>query len=169
MPKAVIGDFDSISAKARAAIAADHQHVIAEQESPDFDKALRSIDAPFVVALGFAGGRVDHELAVFNTLVRTDAPCVVMGPRDVIFHAGRGVRLTLAVGARLSLFPMAAVQGESKGLEWPIKGLHFAPDGRIGTSNRVVAKEVSLTFNAPGMLAILPRAYLAQAIAAVRR
>jgi len=30
---------------------------------------------------------------------------------------------------------MAAVQGRSGGLRWPIDGLPFAPDGRIGTSN----------------------------------
>ena len=168
MPQAVIGDFDSISAGARAAIAAERLHVIAEQESTDFDKALRSVAAPFVVALGFAGGRIDHELAVFNALVRTGGPCVVMGPRDVVFHAGCGVRLEMREGERLSLFPMGRVTGQSRGLEWPIAGLAFAPDGRIGTSNRVVGRVVELVFDGPGMLVILPRRYLGQAIAAVR-
>jgi thiamine pyrophosphokinase len=169
MPQAVIGDFDSISAKARAAIPADRLHVMAEQETTDFDKSLRSIAAPFVLALGFAGARIDHGLAVFNTLVRSDAPCVVIGPRDVVFHAPRRLTLQMRVGARLSLFPMAPVTGQSRGLVWPIDGIAFAPGGAIGTSNRVSAAEVDLAFDGPGMLVILPRAQLDQAIAMVRR
>ncbi len=169
MPQAVIGDFDSISVRARAAIAADRLHVIGEQDSTDFDKALRSVAAPFVLALGFAGARIDHGLAVFNTLVRRDAPCVVVGPRDVVFYAGRAVRLDMRVGDRLSLFPMGRVSGQSRGLEWPIAGLDFAPDGRIGTSNRVAAGQVELVFDAPGMLVIVPKRYLPGVIAAVRR
>lgn len=169
MPEAVIGDFDSISGGARAAIGAARLHVIAEQESTDFEKALRSVAAPFVLALGFAGARIDHGLAVFNALVRQDARCVVVGPKDVVFHAGRGCRLKMRKGDRLSLFPMGRVEGQSRGLEWPIAGLTFAPDGRIGTSNRVLGPEVELVFEVPGMLVILPRRYLAEAIAAVQR
>lgn len=167
MPDAVIGDFDSISAGARAAIAADRLHVIAEQESTDFDKALRSVAAPFVLALGFAGGRIDHELAVLSTLVRRAAPCVLVGPQDVVFHCAKGCTLEMKAAERLSLFPMGRVKGQSRGLEWPIAGLEFAPDGQIGTSNRVVAGRVELVFDAPGMLVILPKRYLPQAIAAV--
>jgi thiamine pyrophosphokinase len=169
MPEAVVGDFDSISAKARHAIPANRQHVIAEQESTDFDKALSVIETPYVLALGFTGARVDHGLAVFNALVRSNKACVVLGPKDVVFHVRHEARLQMRRGDRLSLFPMAAVQGESTGLEWPIQGLQFAPDGRIGTSNRTIARDVTLSFNAPGMLVILPRRYLSQAIAAVTR
>ena len=55
MPQAVIGDFDSLSDLGRAAIPATRQHVIPEQDTTDFDKALRSIRAPFVLGLGFSG------------------------------------------------------------------------------------------------------------------
>jgi thiamine pyrophosphokinase len=65
------------------------------------------------------------------------------------------------------LFPMARVTGRSTGLEWPIAGLIFAPDGVIGTSNRVVARRVTLEFDAPGMLVILPRRRLDAAIRAL--
>ncbi|MGL5011415.1 MAG: thiamine diphosphokinase [Paracoccaceae bacterium] len=169
MPDAVIGDFDSISQAARGAIPAGRQHVIGEQETTDFDKALRSVAAPFVLALGFVGARVDHGLAVFNTLVRTGAPCVVIGPRDVVFHAPRAVRLKMRAGERVSLFPLARMRGQSTGLEWAIDAVDFAPDGAIGTSNRAVGGKVRLGFGGPGMLVMLPRGYLGQAIAAVRR
>ena len=168
MPQAVIGDFDSISDAARGAIPADRLHVMAEQETTDFDKALRSVSAPFVLALGFTGARIDHGLAVLNTLVRRASPCVVIGPRDVIFHAPLGAGLQMRRGDRLSLFPLARVRGRSTGLVWPIDGIDFAPDGVIGTSNRVQDARVDLVFDGPGMLVILPRRYLAQAIAAVQ-
>jgi thiamine pyrophosphokinase len=59
---------------------------------------------------------------------------------------------------------MAPVTGRSQGLEWPITGLHFTPAGQIGTSNRVVGASVTLEFDAPGMLVILPRRRLDAAI-----
>lgn len=161
MPEAVIGDFDSLSTDARRRIPLSRQHVIGEQETTDFDKALRSIAAPFVLALGFAGARIDHGLAVFNALVRHwDRPCIVLGPKDVVFACPPLTMLRLKVGDRLSLFPMGQVTGESLGLRWPIQGLSFAPDGMIGTSNVVSEPEVTLRFDGPGMLAILPRARL---------
>lgn len=154
-PEAVIGDFDSISAAARQRLAG-RLFPIAEQESTDFDKALRSIKAPFVLGLGFAGARVDHGLAVLNSLVRhPDRRCFILGPQDVTFLAPADLALDLPKGSRLSLFPMGAVQGESEGLRWPIQGLSFAADGMIGTSNAVTGP-VHLRFEAPKMLVILP-------------
>ena len=168
MPEAVIGDFDSLSDAARAAIPRDRQHPIAEQDTTDFDKALRSISAPFVLALGFAGARIDHGLAVFNALVRhLGPPCIVLGPSDLVFAAPRVLDLALRIGDRLSLFPMAPVGATSEGLEWPLAGQVFAPDGAIGTSNSVVARQVRLRFDAPGMLVILPRGRLDVAISAL--
>lgn len=164
-PEAVVGDFDSISDQAKARLGAARLFPIREQMTTDFDKALRSVDAPFTLALGFVGARVDHGLAVFNSLVRhADSRCIVIGPRDVIFHAPRDLTLTLVPGDRLSLFPMAPVTGRSSGLEWPIDGLDFAPAGLIGTSNRVTARHVHLTMDGPGMLVILPRARLDAAL-----
>jgi thiamine pyrophosphokinase len=164
-PEAVVGDFDSISDRAKATLGAARLFPIREQMTTDFDKALRSVDAPFTLALGFTGARVDHGLAVFNSLVRHgDRRCLVIGPRDVIFHAPPRLTLTLKHGDRLSLFPMAPVTGRSTGLEWPIDGLAFAPAGLIGTSNRVTASIVQLDMDGPGMLVILPRARLDAAL-----
>lgn len=169
MPAAVFGDFDSISKAARAQIPKDRQHVLAEQATTDFDKALRSIEAPFVLALGFAGARLDHGLAAMTTLVaRAAQPCILVGPRDLAFAAPARLTLQLGVGEAFSLFPMAALRGRSTGLEWPIDGIDFAPDGMIGTSNRVTARHVTLEFDSPGMLVILPRRRLDAAIRALR-
>lgn len=168
MPQAVIGDFDSITPAARAAVPADRQHPIAEQETTDFDKALRSVAAPFVLALGFSGARIDHGLAVFNVLVgHPDRRCLVLGAQDVVFLCPPSITLRLRPGDRLSLFPMGPVSGESRGLRWPVDGLRFAPDGMIGTSNMVSDPEVRLSFDAACMLVILPRLRLRAALAAL--
>ena len=156
-PEAVIGDLDSISGQARAALG-DAVHHIPEQDTTDFDKALRSIAAPFVIGLGFSGARLDHGLAALNTLVRhPHRRCLLLGQGDVTFLAPPGITLRLPVGSRLSLFPLRAVRGQSAGLRWPIDGLDFAPDARTGTSNEVSQAQVSLAFDAPGMLIILPQ------------
>ena len=168
MPHAVIGDFDSISQAAQAAIAPDRLFPIAEQDSTDFAKVLRSVDAPFVLALGVTGARVDHGLAVLNALVRhKGCPVLVISGVDVIFHAPIAVALTLQVGDRFSLFPMGPISGKSQGLHWPIDGLALAPDGKTSTSNKVSERQVCLEFDGPGMLVILPRARLDAAISAL--
>ncbi|WP_135450333.1 thiamine diphosphokinase [Tabrizicola caldifontis] len=169
MPEAVIGDFDSLSDAARSRIPRERQHVVAEQVTTDFDKALRSVSAPLILALGFAGARLDHGLAAMSTLIaRIERICILIGPKDFVFAAPARLELDMAPGEPLSLFPMTKVTGISAGLEWPIHGIDFAPDGMIGTSNRVVAQRVVLEFDAPGMLVILPRRRLDAAIRALR-
>jgi len=165
-PEAVIGDMDSLSEAGRKALA-DVLHPVPEQDTTDFDKALRHIAAPLVVAVGFTGGRFDHELAVMSVLVRQAArACLVLGAENIVFLCPPELRLDLPVGSDLSLFPMGEVGIASEGLEWPTGGLRFSPDGRIGTSNRV-AGPVTLRPDAPKMLVILPRSALAAAVTAV--
>ena len=167
MPEAVIGDLDSLSARAKLVLA-DRLHRVAEQDSTDFDKARGAVAAPFVLGLGFTGGRLDHGLAVVSGLVRAPLPpCVLLGARDVIFAAPAEIALDLPLGSRLSLFPMAPVAGTSVGLRWPIAGLRFAPGGVIGTSNAVVGP-VQLRFAAPGMLVIVPLNALAAVLRGLR-
>ncbi len=169
MPEAVIGDMDSISAAARERIPVARQYLVSEQVTTDFDKALRSIDTPLILALGFAGARLDHGLAAFSTLIaRAERRCILIGPQDVAFAAPPRLEVSVSPGEPVSLFPMAQVTGRSEGLEWPIDGIAFAPDGMIGTSNRAVARRVVLEFDRRGMLVILPRRRLDAAIRALR-
>lgn len=169
MPDVVIGDFDSISEAARRHITPDRMVRITEQDSTDFDKCLRRVRAPLILGLGFLGSRLDHTLAVLSGLTQCPSQrCLLIGPHDIAFLCPPELTLALPVGSRLSLFPMGAVRGESTGLEWPIGGIDFAADGRIGTSNRVCAPDVRLRFDAAKMVVILPRAAQAAAITALR-
>ncbi len=166
-PERVIGDLDSVSDQARARLSSDRIIETPDQNRTDFDKALERVAGGVVLGVGFMGGRLDHELACYNALVRSPARCVLVGEEDLCFHLPEQITLALPLGTRLSLFPMARVTGECTGLKYPVAGLEMAPWGRIGTSNEVAAPEVTLRFDRPGMLVILPRAHLATVIAAL--
>ncbi len=169
MPEAVIGDFDSLESHVRKRIPHERLHIIPEQESTDFDKALCRIQAPLVLAVGFTGGRIDHELAAYNSLVRNaDLPVIVIGERDICFHLPDELELDLLAGTRISLFPMARMRCFSIGLHWSTAGLVFDPAGRVGTSNRVTSGVVTLRPEMTGMLVILPRSQLGAAAGALR-
>lgn len=165
-PEAVIGDLDSISDAARAALPAGRLHCIAEQDSTDLEKCLTRIDAPFVLAIGFAGPRLDHALAALTVMSRLPGPPVLLlAEEDVAFLAPPRLSLRLVPGTRVSLWPMGPVRARSSGLRWPLEGIGFAPAGRIGTSNEATG-QVTLAVEGP-MLVLLPRPILRTALAAL--
>jgi thiamine pyrophosphokinase len=165
-PTILIGDFDSVSTEALSQIPQDRQHRIAEQDSTDFEKCLREIHAPLVVGVGFTGARADHQLAVFNTLVRfPQKRCILLGVHEIMFLCPPTLRLDMQERDVVSLFPFGAVEGVSEGLKWPLNGLFCTPDGKISTSNQATGPiEISVT--APKMLVILPNVYLERVIEA---
>lgn len=165
LPDAVIGDFDSLEDDVRKRIPRDRLHHVPEQETTDFDKALRHIAAPLVLAVGFTGRRVDHELATYNSLIRnSDRRTIVIGEHDICFHLPAELKLELIAGTRVSLFPLARMRCFSSGLTWPTAGLVFDPTGRVGTSNIAASDIVVLRPEARGMLVILPRSALGPAV-----
>lgn len=166
-PDWVIGDMDSISPGARRLIPAERIVQVAEQDSTDFTKCLTRIAAPFVMAVGFAGLRLDHTLAALNTMARVPRPPVILlTSDDIVFVAPPRLTLPLMPGTRVSLYPMGPARGISTGLEWPIEGLDFAPDRRVGTSNRATGL---VTLRLEGtMLLMLPRDALATVMTALR-
>lgn len=168
-PRAVIGDLDSISEAARQEFA-DRLIHIQEQETTDFDKALRHVAARLIIAVGFSGGRLDHELAVLNALVRhAGQSCIVLGRDSICFLCPPRIALDLPAGLPVSLFPMSAVRSGSQGLAWPTDGLLFRPDGRIGTSNAAAGGTPVILFpDRPALLAILPRSVLTEAATALQ-
>lgn len=167
VPRAVIGDFDSLTDDMRARIPKEALHPIPEQDTTDFDKCLRNIAAPLVVGIGFSGKRLDHQLAAYNTLVRhPDRPCLLLGVEELVFLCPPSIRLDLKTGCPVSLFPMGAVEGVSDGLQYPIDGLNFAPDGRVGTSNTALGP-VDISVTSPKMLVILPQECLEQVASAL--
>ena len=161
-PDSVIGDMDSLGEDARAQLVSSKLLRIPEQDSTDFDKCLRNMDAPLVLGVGFLGGRIDHQLAAMTTLARHAAqPVILIGIEDVLCLLPPRIEMFLTPGTRLSLFPMMPLNASSTGLRWPLNGIGFSPTGTIGTSNEVTKPgEVMINADAPHMLLILPRACL---------
>jgi thiamine pyrophosphokinase len=169
MPSLIIGDMDSVRADLKR-IWAHLLHPIAEQDSTDFDKCLRSIASPFVLGVGFTGARLDHTLSAMTALVRHGSSRVILlSEQDVCFLAPPAFSLPVTLGARISLFPMGPVGGVSEGLFWPIQSVPFTPGGIIGTSNKADAAQVVLRMDAPAMLVMLERDMLDTALDALLR
>jgi len=167
VPDAIIGDFDSMKL-ADLPIDPERFYQIFEQDSTDFEKCLYSLDAPFVIAHGVTGSRLDHSLAAMTAICKfRNVALIVVSGKDIIFLCPSELSLTLPKGTRLSLFPMGEVSGTAQGLEYPIDGIKFAPDGLIGTSNRTKGGVTTLGFDAPRMLVILPWKHLGIAVSAL--
>ena len=167
VPEVIIGDLDSVSDAAKARIGAENVIEVYDQDRTDFEKCLAVIEAPFVISVGFANGRLDHTLAVMTALVREiGPPVIVLGEDDIVFAAPRELALDLEVGSRFSLYPLGQVRGRSDGLEWPLDPHVFSPMGRVGTSNRV-SGPVRVAFDGPGMLVITPREALGAIVSAL--
>lgn len=165
-PIAVIGDMDSISDAARDAYG-DVFHPISEQDSTDFDKALRNIAAPLTLGVGFSGARLDHELGSMTVLARhPERRCILIGADTIVLLCPPVIRLDVAADTAVSLYPLANVGCASDGLRWPTDGLRFAPDGRVGTLNKATGP-VTLRPDGAKMLLILPRAALDVTVRAV--
>ncbi len=167
-PKQVIGDLDSISPSVRCEIEPSRVIHVSEQDTTDFEKLLIRVKAPLMLAVGFMGGQIDHQMTV-QTVLATHAhqKIICVGEHDVMFVSPPEINLALEAGTRVSLYPMAPVQVQSRGLYWATDGLCFAPDGQIGTSNRATGP-VSLTPSAPRVLVILPKTCLDIAINAMQ-
>jgi thiamine pyrophosphokinase len=170
-PRAVIGDMDSIADPDRwRAGPASFVH-LAEQDTTDFEKCLYATEAPAYLAVGFAGGRVDHTLAVFHTLLRyPEKPIVLIGAHEVSALVPPGVTLRLAVtpGARVSIYPLLPVTAtHSRGLDWPVDGLALAAGQAIGTSNTANQPVIEIAFGSPGALLILERDALGALLGAI--
>lgn len=165
-PLAVIGDLDSLSEAARKSLAGRLHHVT-EQDSTDFEKCLTRIAAPFVVAVGFAGPRMDHALAALSVIARRiGPPTIMLAGDDAVLACPPNVTADLPAGTRLSLFPMGPATAAGHGLRWPPDGIDFAPDARVGTSNKITGP-LFLSVQGP-MLLILPAEHLPTAIAIAR-
>jgi len=157
---ATIGDMDSSPAGKTPKTHGKIIH-IAEQHSTDFEKCLQTIKAPLILGIGFLGGRLDHELAALNALVKTSQSVVLIGEEDLVFKLPVASILTLPIGTRVSTFPMGPVNGvKSERLAWPLNGLAFAPNGAISTSNHTITPQITLTNPGQPLLCILPRIHL---------
>lgn len=159
-PDAVIGDGDSLAdPEAWRARLGDRFLRLSGQDDTDFEKCLSHVKAPFFVAVGFLGGRIDHELAVLSAMIADRRPILAIGEDDVLAPVPAEIAFDAAPGDRISIFPLRETTVlRAVGLRWPAAGLTLAPGARIGTSNEATGGLVELAFAQPGALLIAPRA-----------
>lgn len=147
-PQAVIGDMDSAGAGLLASVGQETAVLaLADQETTDLEKALQQFSAPFCLAYGFLGLRVDHMLATLSVLARFAAThkVILVGADDLIHVTTQPFSMALRAGARLSVWPVGCVRfSSSSGLVWPVDGLTLCPDGQVATSNQMQTGHLTL-------------------------
>ena len=153
MPEAVIGDFDSLGA---LDIPKDRLHHRPDQNATDFDKCLAEVDAPLFLAVGFLGGRLDHQLASMTTILREPRPVILMSGSEIAFIAPRRIALDLPPESPCSLYPLIPAILTTRGLRYPLTAAKVAPDGLTSTSNHVKDGPVMIETDRHAVLVTLP-------------
>ncbi|MEM6902390.1 MAG: thiamine diphosphokinase [Pseudomonadota bacterium] len=152
-PDVIIGDLDSTppSAFSKSVLAEQKTEIIhiTNQDNSDFEKALSHFGAGNYHALGFTGGRIDHQLAVLDTMLRyPQCTVLLIDEFNVSFLIARqGIRWNLPIDTTLSLTALKPTQCQvCHGLAWSIIGWDMALGTAMSLSNRVVDCPIKLRF-----------------------
>ncbi|MEM1038226.1 MAG: thiamine diphosphokinase [Pseudomonadota bacterium] len=164
VPRAVVGDFDSLGDLELGETELIHTK---DQNLTDFQKCLASLEAPLFVGVGFLGGRLDHQMASFTALLQDTRPIVLLSETEIALIAPRRIRLDLPLGMAFALYPLLETRLTSRGLVYPLEKAEVAPDGLISTSNEV-AGPVEIETDRHGVLIIAPLAALEPVVRALR-
>ncbi len=169
VPKAIIGDLDSLADRAGWEQRTQVIH-IPEQITTDFQKALYSTQAPVTLALGMTGKRLDHTLAALSAVLQY-APTrrlLLVDEIDVALAVVGPIKFDADPRERISIHPLVPIHFErSQGLFYPMDGLTLEPGGLIGTSNEGTGGPVEIVpADSTPWLLILPKERLWDLIAA---
>jgi thiamine pyrophosphokinase len=166
LPKAIVGDFDSVTPETLTYFSGVNQIKITEQESTDFSKALRSTQTEFAIGVGFLGARLDHQLAVLNSIAcHGDYPVILIGQDDICFMCPATFQISLPKGTMFSLFPLTDTIVSSSGLEWNLQESRLSPMGKIGTSNVTLGATVGVQTSNRGLVVITQKDQLLKVVA----
>ena len=95
VPDYVIGDLDSISAKAKSRFKGKILHDRG-QDSTDLEKALRlakKLGCKAIDIIGATGKRLDHTLSNIITLSKSSIPCRILDSRHEIYLVSKSILL----------------------------------------------------------------------------
>ena len=148
LPDAVVGDFDSLPAAARARIPAERLHPSEDVETNDLEKAFAfvrarhgdDVDIALVAGAALEGGRADHAVANLGPLVAEPHGRISMIDGDGRLFAVRRGRVLLEdlVGSIVSILPwtLHGVTVSEEGVHWPLDHTLLKLGGR-GISNEI--------------------------------
>lgn len=152
-PDVIVGDFDSLSDKAREC-GAELVHV-EEQETNDLAKAVRLCRARGwrePVILGATGKREDHALA--NLFLALDARLELVTDTSRFIPLLGERDFEVKPGSAVSIFaPDPATHMTSSGLEWPLDGVEFK-NLYCAALNRATAGHVTVSASHPVLVCL---------------
>ena len=146
VPDAIIGDLDSLTDRAAWEARTRVIH-IPEQLTSDFQKALYSTQAPFTLALGMMGKRIDHTLVAISAILKVahERRALLIDEVDLAMAVSGPFRFTAEPGERISIHPIQPTSfRRSTGLVYPLNGLVLEPLGRLGMSNEAEGGPVEI-------------------------
>ena len=163
LPDVIVGDFDSVTPAAAAAVA-EQRRFPADKDATDLALALaeaRDRGAGSITVIGGAGGRLDHFLANVAALasdelaaVRVDA---LMGPARLwVVRRRETIRGTVGDLVTLLAHGGPATGIRTTGLRWALDGETLEAGSSRGVSNVLAAPEATVTLEAGVILAIRP-------------
>lgn len=118
-------------------------HPIKNQDSTDFEKALKLINAPLLIGLGFLSDRLDHAVAALDALAKAQGPTMLIGESDCVAILGQNMCLQLPLGTRVSVVPWPKQSyALSEGLKYPLNELSLELTQRLGTSNESLNENI---------------------------
>ena len=164
----LLGDLDSVSKEVAAAFPANKRFQSNDQETTDLEKALMHTTAQIRIGVGFLGGRADHHMSAMREVARA-APgaLILIGEDDVVFRCPAHLRMDIAKGTRVSLFPVGQARVDATCLRWPLRDVALDFATFVSQSNEVA--QTHLDIHVMGQLiVVLPARFLPDVIRAVQ-
>lgn len=150
-PRAVFGDFDSVSEKARRLLAGSEWYPTPDQEFQDIYKALERLiseGAHAISVAGALGGRADHTFANLGALLRFSRDAAITfhaASEDIFALKGRWRMEDARALRRISILPMfGPARVRTDGLRYPLEGEILELGVRDGLSNSALGGPVSI-------------------------
>lgn len=161
VPDVVIGDFDSVSSRARKKLASSRWIFVDNQNTTDLQKALDYLVAQKCkkcTLVGFEGGRPDFTLGNLLALypyVRKMDLCVA-GQGWQIFPIACTKTFTARPGARVSLLPLSSCSGVTLcGLQFPLANARLTLGTTRTLSNVALKKRFTVRLKSGTLLVYL--------------
>lgn len=155
-PQYIVGDGDSFSS---ALGCSDAEEIFsADQNTTDFEKCIQFVKEKGLLpslVLGFNGGEIDHVLGNAQVLLNHSEE-VSLFFIDSYYKRGRtgikiglplsegSYRMTVQIGAIVSILPFCFCRMTSKGLVWELKGQALTQDGLLAIRNRAAKEQIDL-------------------------
>ena len=161
----LVGDMDSIASESLPDHVVVERHPV-DKDATDLELALESVlrhRPARVVVVGGGGGRLDHEIAVAETLcaarwAEIDRIDWITG-RGTAFVVRESRSVPGGAGRLLSLIPVGgSAEGvETRGLKWELRGETLPHGATRGLSNVMLGPTADVSVRSGCLLVVAPR------------